>query len=67
MKFQMIELRATPEAKRGPELILCPHCWIDYPIKQYIVPMSSKRYSGRKMGEWYTKCRGCRDADIERD
>ena len=63
----MTSLAVREEAKRGPELILCPHCWIDYPIKQYIVPMSSKRYSGRKMGEWYTKCVRCRDDDVERD
>jgi len=56
----MTDLRATHEAKIGPELIRCPRCWMDYPIRQFLIPMENRKYSRRMAGAWHAICERCR-------
>jgi len=61
------EIAVRDEAKRGPELVRCPRCWMDYPVRQFLIPMENRKYSRRMAGAWYALCERCRDDDTERD
>jgi len=53
--------------KADGNFVLCPRCWVSYPLRQYLIPMEGRKYSGRMAGAWYAKCERCRDDDVERD